>query len=123
MGSLLNRYRNLTFLLLVLLAQLILVAYQVRTGEDVRLLRVWAVSAVTPMARLLDSSQRQRLRLRQATTSSFGGVRQENRRLAAELDRLKMENRSCAPSWRPRTAPRRSALSRRARRRARSPRA
>jgi len=47
MASLLIRYRNLSFLLLVLFAQLILVAYQVRTNQDIRLLRVWAVSAVT----------------------------------------------------------------------------
>lgn len=92
MGSLLNRYRNLTFLLLLLLAQLILVAYQVRTNQDIRLLRVWAVSAVTPMARLLASTS--------GNASGFvkdyfvlWGVRQENRRLAAELDRMKMENR------------------------------
>lgn len=92
MGSLLTRYRNLTFLLLFLLAQLILVAYQVRTNQDIRLLRVWAVSAVTPLARLLASSS--------GNASGFvqdyfvlWGVRRENRRLAGELDRMKMENR------------------------------
>ena len=43
MEALLNRYRSLTVLLVVLLVQLILVAYQVKTNQDVRLLRVWAV--------------------------------------------------------------------------------
>ncbi len=92
MGSLLHRYRSLTALLLLLFAQLILVAYQVRTSQDVRLLRVWAVSAVTPLARLLGSAS--------GETSSLlkdylllVGVQQENRRLRAELDRLKIENR------------------------------
>ena len=93
MGTLLNRYRSLTFLLLVLLAQLVLVAYQVKTGDDVRLLRVWAVGAVTPLARLLDSMS--------SGASGFlkryvilVDAQAENRRLAAERDRLKMENRA-----------------------------
>ncbi len=92
MGSLLNRYRSLTALLLLLLAQLILVAYQVHTARDVRLLRVWTVSAVTPLARLLDSAS--------GVASGFlkdyvllAGVERENRKLAEEVDRLKMENR------------------------------
>jgi rod shape-determining protein MreC len=93
MGSLLNRYRSLAFLLLVLLAQLTLVAYQVKTNDDVRLLRIWATSAVTPLARLLGSAS--------GSASDFlrsyvllVGVEADNRRLAAEVDRLKMENRS-----------------------------
>jgi rod shape-determining protein MreC len=92
MGSLLNRYRSLTFLLLVLAAQLVLVAYQVKTNDQVRLLRVWATSAVTPLARLLGSAS--------GGVSGFlrqyvllVGVQADNRRLAAEVDRLKMENR------------------------------
>lgn len=92
MSSLLNRYRSLTALLLLLLVQLVLVAYQVRTAQDVRLLRVWAVSAVTPLARLLGSAS--------GGASGFlrdyvllVGVERENRRLAEEVNRLKMENR------------------------------
>ncbi len=93
MGSLLNRYRGLSFLLLVLLAQLILVAYQVKTSSDVRLLRVWTVSAVTPLARLLGSaSGGASFLLRRYAL--LVGVQEDNRRLAGELDRLKMENRS-----------------------------
>ncbi len=92
MGSLFSRYRNLTVLLLLLFAQLVLVAYQVRTSQDVRLLRVWAVTAVTPLAKLAASAS--------SAVKDFAeryfllvGVEQENRRLRAELDRLKMENR------------------------------
>ena len=54
MESLLNRYRNITVLLLVILAQLVLLAYQVKNDQDVRLIRVWAVTAVTPLARVLE---------------------------------------------------------------------
>jgi len=92
MGSLFSRYRNLTVLLLVLFAQLVLVAYQVRTSQDIRLLRVWAVTAVTPLAKLAASAS--------STVKSIAeryfllvGVEQENRKLRTELDRLKMENR------------------------------
>jgi rod shape-determining protein MreC len=92
MESLFSRYRSLTVLLLVLFAQLVLVAYQVKTGRDVRLIRAWAVSAVTPLARLLEGAR--------TNTSRFledyfllAGVRQENRRLAADADRLRVENR------------------------------
>ena len=48
MEFLLNRYRNLSVLLLAILAQLALLAYQVKSNQEVRLIRVWAVGAVTP---------------------------------------------------------------------------
>ena len=57
MESLFNRFRSLTVLLLALFAQLVLVAYQVKTSQDVPLIRVWAVSAVTPLARLLEAGR------------------------------------------------------------------
>jgi rod shape-determining protein MreC len=91
MGSLLTRYRSLSFLLLLLLAQLILVAYQVKTSQDVRLLRLWTVGSVTPMARLLDSLNA-RASLFVKDYFLLVGVRQQNRRLVSEADRLKMEN-------------------------------
>ena len=50
MENLINRYRNFTTLILVLFAQLILLAYQVKGNKDVPLLRVWTVTAVTPIA-------------------------------------------------------------------------
>jgi rod shape-determining protein MreC len=87
----LSRYRNLTVLLLAIFAQLVLLAYQVKTNQDVRLIRVWAVTAVTPMARVLEGGR----------SGSFGvlqdyillyGTRQENLRLKEELGRLKLEN-------------------------------
>lgn len=91
MDFLLSRYRNLTVLLVVLLGQLILLAWQVKSNNDVRLIRVWAVTAVTPLARVLES-------IRGATLGTVQeyfilvGVRGENTRVNAELGRLKMEN-------------------------------
>jgi len=91
MESLLNRYRNITVLLLVIFAQLVLLAVQVRNDQDLRLIRVWTVTAVTPMARLLEGARgggsgflHNYILLRDASD--------ENRRLKAELDRLKIEN-------------------------------
>ena len=53
----LNRYRNLTVLLVAIVAQLVLLAYQVKSNGEVRLIRVWAVSAVTPLARVIEAGR------------------------------------------------------------------
>ncbi len=91
MDLFLNRYRNLSVLLVVIVAQLLLLAYQIKSKQDVRLIRVWAVTAVTPLARVLEG-------LRSGT---FGfvtdyivvlNVREENKRLHTDLDKMKMEN-------------------------------
>lgn len=91
MDFILSRYRNLSVLLLVVFGQLILLAYQVRSNQQVRLLRVWSVTAVTPMARGLED-------VRSSVRSFFSDylilldVREENRRVSAEVNRLKLEN-------------------------------
>src|SRR5436190_14000618 len=91
MDSLLNRYRNVTILVLTIMAQLVLLAYQVKTGNDVRLIRVWAVTAVTPLARALES-------VRSGTTGFVGSylmlrdTTAQNKQIREELGRLKMEN-------------------------------
>jgi rod shape-determining protein MreC len=91
MEALLNRYRNITVLLLVIIGQLLLLAFQVKGNQDVRLIRVWAVTAVTPFARILEGGR----------TNTFGffrdyiflrDVREENRALRAELGKLKLDN-------------------------------
>jgi rod shape-determining protein MreC len=91
METFLNRYRSITVLLLVILGQLVLIAVQVRNDQDVRVIRVWAVTAITPFARLLETVR--------GSTAGFlkdyvvlHDAREENRRLQASLDRLKMEN-------------------------------
>jgi rod shape-determining protein MreC len=91
MDLILNRYRNVTVLLLAILAQLVLLAYQVKSNGEVRLIRVWAVTAVTPMARVLETG-------RSGVFHFFRdyfvllGTREENQILRSELNRLNMEN-------------------------------
>ena len=91
MESFLNRYRNITVLLLVVFGQLVLLAYQVRNDQSVPAVRFWTVSAVTPLARVLEALR----------GGSIGFVRnylllhdanEENRRLREENGRLKIEN-------------------------------
>jgi len=91
METLLTRYRNITVLLLVIFAQLVLLAYQVKNGSDVRLIRVWAVTAVTPLARVIEGAR--------GGTQGFlqnyvflRDSRAENERMRTELGRLKLEN-------------------------------
>jgi rod shape-determining protein MreC len=91
METLLNRYRNISVLLLAIFGQLLLLAYQVRSTEDVPMIRVWAVSAVTPFAKVLEV-------LRTGTVSFVQGyitlkdTREDNVRMKQQLDKLKMEN-------------------------------
>lgn len=92
METLLNRYRNISVLLLLVLGQLLLLAWQVRAGDDARLLRVWAVTAVTPLARGIEW-------VRGGTSGFFSeyvllrDVRSENRALKEEVGRLRLANR------------------------------
>ncbi|MCX6632671.1 MAG: rod shape-determining protein MreC [Candidatus Solibacter sp.] len=91
MESLLNRYRNITVLLLVIMAQLVLLAVSAKNDQDVRFIRIWTVTAVTPVARIIEG-------LRGGSTGFLHNyillhdTNQENKRLRAELDRMKMEN-------------------------------
>jgi len=91
MESFVNRYRNLTILLLVIFAQFLLLAVQVKNDQDVRMIRVWTVTAVTPFARVVELLR----------GGSVGFIRNyillhdedaENRRLREQLGRLKLEN-------------------------------
>ncbi len=91
MDFLLNRYRNLVVLLVVIVGQLLLLAYQVKSNHEVRLVRVWAVTAITPIARTIEA-------VRSSTFGFFNDyfflldVRDENHRTKAENGRLKLEN-------------------------------
>jgi rod shape-determining protein MreC len=93
MESFFSRNRNLTILAVILIAQVFGLAVQVRRGTDnegTRLIRVWAVGAVTPFEKGVVWAQ-----------SSVGnlwhnyfylrGVRQENRDLKYEIQRLQLE--------------------------------
>lgn len=91
METLVNRFRNITVLLLVIFAQLILLAYQVKNDKDVRIIRFWAVTAVTPLARTVESVRSGAARFVD-TYFWLRGVDEENRRMKTELGRLKLEN-------------------------------
>lgn len=91
MESLLYRYRNITVLLVVLFAQLVLLAWQVKSDSDVPLVRVWAVSAVTPVASVIEG-------VRNGTTGFFSNyfelrnAREQSHQLRTEVDKLRLEN-------------------------------
>src|SRR3954451_3911685 len=91
MEALFSRYRNLTVLLIVVFAQLLYLAYQVKTNRDERLIRVWAVSAVTPMAGVVEGVRRNTIGFLQDYFILLD-VREQNRRLKADNDHLRMEN-------------------------------
>src|SRR3974377_1021930 len=59
MESLLNRYRNITVLLLVILAQLVLLAVSAKNDQDVRMIRIWTATAGTPGGGVMDLRRRE----------------------------------------------------------------
>lgn len=91
MEALLSRYRNLTVLLIVVVAQLLYLAYQIRASRDERLIRVWAVTAVTPMAGVVEAVRHNTLGFFQDYFILLN-VREQNRKLKEDNDRLKLEN-------------------------------
>lgn len=92
MSDILYRHRPLALLAAVLLAQVMLLAFQIKRERDVRLIRYWAVTVLTPVERVGTWS-----------FSKVSGVwrgyidlhdaRAENERLQSELHRLQMRNR------------------------------
>jgi rod shape-determining protein MreC len=91
MDLLLGRFRNLTVLLVVIVAQLLCLAYQVKTNRDERLIRVWAVTAVTPMAGIVEAIRRNTIGFLQDYFILLD-VREQNRKLHEDNDRLRMAN-------------------------------
>lgn len=91
MEFLLTRFRNLTVLLVVVLSQLLLLAYQVKSNQDIRLIRVWSVTAVTPVAKVLEVVRRNTIGVVEDYLVLIK-VREQNRRLTEELGKMKMEN-------------------------------
>ena len=94
MESVLGRYRNLVILVGVLFLQVLGLAMQVKRGNneahDTRLIRVWAVGAITPFERVLVWFE-----------SGSGniwhnyfylrGVRAENRQLKLQIEQMRLE--------------------------------
>src|SRR5580658_11138428 len=91
MESIFHRYRNIIVLLIVIFAQLILLAWQVKSDTDVPMVRIWAVSAVAPIASAIEG-------MRNGTTGFFSNyfelrnAREQSRRLRTEVERLRLEN-------------------------------
>src|ERR1700722_16079113 len=91
MESLFYRYRNIIVLLIVIFAQLVLLAWQVKSDSDVPLVRVWAVRAVAPIASTIEG-------LRNGTPGFFSNffelrnAREQSRQLRTEIGKLRVEN-------------------------------
>src|SRR5580693_6530544 len=87
-----SRHRPLALLASVVLAQVLLLAFQIKRERDVRLIRYWAVALMTPVQRAGTW-----------TFSKVGGVwtgyiglhnaRTESARLQSEVDQLQLRNR------------------------------
>jgi rod shape-determining protein MreC len=93
MESVLGRYRNLIILVGVLFLQVLGLAVQVKRSsenESTRLIRIWTVAAVTPLEKSLVWIQSSTHNLWH-NYLYLRGVRQENRDLKAEIERLRLE--------------------------------
>jgi len=90
MESVLGRYRNLTILVGVLFLQVLGLAVQVKRSADVentRLIRVWAVDAITPFERALVWLQNGSDNLLHSYFY-LRGVRAENRQLKDQIEKM-----------------------------------
>ena len=86
-----SRQRPLVLLVAVILAQVLLLAFQIKRGQDVRLVRVWSAELLTPPQRAAT------FLLSKINGAWFGYVdlrhaRAESRRLADEVGRLRLQN-------------------------------
>ncbi|MFZ0638394.1 MAG: rod shape-determining protein MreC [Candidatus Acidiferrales bacterium] len=86
-----SRHRPLVLLVAVILAQVMLLAFQIRRDRDVRLIRVWSADLLTPLQRAgtfiiskVDGVWFGYIDLR--------GVSVENRQLTAEVGKLRLKN-------------------------------
>jgi len=93
MESVLGRYKNLIVLVAVLFAQVLGLAVQVKRTTDTessRLIRVWAVSAITPFEKALVWVQSGAGNLWH-NYFYLRGVRAENRELKQQIEQLRLE--------------------------------
>lgn len=86
-----SRHKSLTLLATVVVAQVLLLAVQIKRDRQVRLIRVWAVELISPIQRAGTWSI-------DGVLNGWGGyvglrhTRQENQQLREELGRLKVRN-------------------------------
>src|SRR5215471_6814698 len=93
MDNLLTRHRNVSILVAVLFAQILGLAVQVkRSGqtEETRLIRIWAVSAISPFEKVLVWTS-QGISNAWHNYVYLRGVRAENRELKQQIERMRLE--------------------------------
>jgi rod shape-determining protein MreC len=93
MESVLSRYKNLITLVVILFAQVLGLAIQVKRtseSESNRLIRIWAVSAVTPFEKAINWVQNGTWNIWH-NYFYLRGVRAENRALKAQIEQLRLE--------------------------------
>ena len=93
MESVLGRYRNLTILIGILFLQVLGLAVQVKRSsenESSRLIRIWAVNAVTPFEKGIVWVQHSSSNLWHSYFY-LRGVRQENRDLKQQIQQMEIE--------------------------------
>src|SRR6266700_4174277 len=93
MENFLSRYRNVSILVAVLFAQVLGLAVQVKRStenESTRLIRVWTVSAVSPLEKAIVWFQSGTSNLWHGYVY-LRGVRQENRELKDKIEKLRLE--------------------------------
>src|SRR5437763_3703889 len=100
MESFFVRYRNVTVLLVLLMAQVIALAAQVRrpdnaTGESLSLMRMWVVQVVVPAEKAV-SAVGGGIRNAWRNYIDLRDVRAQNEELKGQLDRLRLEQVSLA---------------------------
>src|SRR5271157_590761 len=112
MDTILGRYKNLIVLAAILFAQIIALAVQVRrpTQEgEIRLIRVWAIAAVTPVEKAVVHTENW-VRDKWEGYLYLRNVRRENQQLLAEIERMKLEQvrseerrvgKECRSRWSP----------------------
>ncbi|MHB1023132.1 MAG: rod shape-determining protein MreC [Acidobacteriaceae bacterium] len=103
MESFFSRYKNALVLIAILLAQVIGLGVQIRRPQaqgrgdssEVRLMRYWIVSAVSPFERVF-LFVGQGVRTGWSNYVNLRGVRQQNKDLQAEVNRLRLEQAGLA---------------------------
>lgn len=93
METLISRYRNVTILAVMLFLQVLGLAVQVKRGgggESTRLIRSWTVGAIAPLEKAIIWAQGGSGNLWNNYVY-LRGVRQENRDLKFEIERLRLE--------------------------------
>ncbi len=93
METLITRYRNVSILVIVLFAQVLGLAVQVKRSsenESSRLIRIWAISVVTPLEKGIVGIQNGVGNVWHGY-AYLRGVRRENRELKAEIAKLRLE--------------------------------